>query len=50
MIAPLLPKPCAMGRPRKWPMREILNGIFYVMQAGCPRRLLPNDLPQGGTI
>src|SRR5271156_5312494 len=50
VIAPLLPKPCAMGRPREWPMREIVNGIFYVMRAGCPWRLLPNDLPPWGTI
>jgi len=20
---------------REWPMREIVNGIFYVMRAGC---------------
>jgi transposase len=44
VIAPHLPKPCATGRPREWPMREILNGIFYVVRAGCPWRLLPNDL------
>ena len=31
-------------------MREIINGIFYVMRAGCPWRLLPNDLPPWGTI
>jgi transposase len=30
--------------------REIINGIFYVMRAGCPWRLLPNDLPPWGTI
>ena len=48
--APHLPKPCATGRPREWPMREIINGIFYVMRAGCPWRLLPNDLPPWGTI
>jgi transposase len=24
------------GPPREWPMREIVNGIFYVMRAGCP--------------
>ena len=36
VIAPHLPKPCATGRPRAWPMREIVNGIFYVMRAGCP--------------
>ena len=35
VIAPHLPKPCAMGQPREWLMREIINGIFYVMRAGC---------------
>src|SRR6185369_12322378 len=50
VIAPHLPKPCATGRPRAWPMREIINGIFYVMRAGCPWRLLPNDLPPWATI
>ena len=50
VIAPHLPKPCAMGRPREWPMREIVNGIFYVMRAGCPWRLLPSDLPPWETI
>ena len=50
VIAPHLPKPCAMGRPREWPMREIVNGIFYVMRAGCPWRLVPSDLPPCGTI
>ncbi len=28
VIAPHLPKPFATGRPREWPMREIINGIF----------------------
>src|ERR1700674_5223709 len=50
VIAPHLPKPSATGRPCEWPMREIVNGIFYVMRAGCPWRLLPNDLPPWGTI
>jgi transposase len=50
VIAPHLPKPYATGRPREWPMREIVNGIFYVMRAGCAWRLLPNDLPPWGTI
>ena len=36
VIAPHLPKPCATGRPREWPMREIINGTFYVVRAGCP--------------
>jgi transposase len=50
VIAPHLPKPCATGRPREWPMREIINGIFYIMRAGCPWRLLPSDLPPWSTI
>jgi transposase len=48
VIEPHLPKPCATGRPREWPMREIVNGIFYVMRAGCPWRLMPSDLPPWG--
>ena len=31
-------------------VREIVNGIFYVMRASCPWRLLPSDLPPWGTI
>ena len=50
VTAPHLPKPCATGRPREWPMREIVNGIFYVMRSGCPWRLVPSDLPPWGTI
>ena len=48
VIAPHLPKPCATGRPRAWPTREIVNGIFYVMRAGCPWRLLPKTCRLGG--
>jgi hypothetical protein len=31
-------------------MREIVNGIFYVMRAGCAWGLMPSDLPRWGTI
>ena len=31
-------------------MREIVNGIFYVMRAGCAWRLMPSDLPPWGTV
>ena len=49
-MEPHLPPARGTGRPRSWPMREIVNGIFYVMRAGCPWRLLPSDLPPWGTI
>ena len=47
VIRPHLPSPNTTGRPRAWPMREIINGIFYVMRSGCPWRLLPSDLGWG---
>jgi putative transposase len=50
VIEPFLPAPHSTGRPRIWPMREIVNGIFYVMRAGCPWRLSPSDLPPWATI
>jgi putative transposase len=36
-IQPLLPQhdPRKGGRPRTWPLREILNAIFYIEKTGC---------------
>jgi putative transposase len=45
-----LPRPSVKGRPRSWPMREIVNGIFYVMRGGIAWRLLPSDLPPWQTV
>jgi transposase len=33
------------GRPEKYPKREILNGIFYIVRGGGAWRLLPHDFP-----
>ena len=38
VIEPHLPPAHGTGRPRSWPVREIVNGIFYVLRAGCPWR------------
>ena len=35
IIAPLLPPVRKTGRPRRWPMRELMNAIFYVLRSGC---------------
>lgn len=45
LIEPLLPPPKSTGRPIKYPRREILNGILYVLRNGCTWRNLPHDLP-----
>jgi putative transposase len=49
LLAPLLPPP-ACGRPRKWPMRCVLAGIFYVLRTGCPWRMLPREYPPWPTV
>jgi putative transposase len=49
ILKPLLPPAKSGGRPRKYPMREVLNGIQYVLRAGCAWRLMPHDLPHWQT-
>jgi putative transposase len=44
-LEPHLPAPKANGRPRLYPLREILNAIFYVVRSGCSWRLVPHDFP-----
>ncbi|HEX6012450.1 MAG TPA: IS5 family transposase [Geminicoccaceae bacterium] len=50
VLAPLLPKPSPVGRPPSWPMREILNAIFYVLRGGIPWRMLPHCFPPRQTV
>jgi putative transposase len=50
ILEPYLPPPARTGRPREWPMREILNGIFYVLRGGCAWRNLPKDVPPATTV
>jgi transposase len=46
IIAPLLERPHpGYGRPRKYPLREIVNALFYVVKNGCTWRALPHDFP-----
>lgn len=33
ILAPLIPAAKPGGRPRKWHMRAVLNGIFYLLRA-----------------
>ena len=47
LLEPHLPAPCLTGRPRAWPMREIVNAIFYVLRSGGAWRLLPDSFPPG---
>jgi putative transposase len=50
LIEPLLPEAKPGGRPRSVDLREVLDGIFYVVKGGVPWRMLPHDLPPWGTV
>jgi putative transposase len=49
LIAPLIPEAKPGGRPRKYPIREVLNGLLYLCREGCSWRALPHDLPHWKT-
>jgi putative transposase len=49
-LAPLLPPPKPRGRPRKHPVREVLDALFYLVRAGCQWRLLPREFPPWQTV
>src|SRR5215213_9690653 len=49
-IAPHLPAPSRLGRPRKVDLREVLNAILYLLRTSCPWDLLPKELPAKSTV
>jgi putative transposase len=40
VLEPLLPGVSPVGRPPAWPLRELVNAIFYVLRGGIPWRML----------
>ena len=50
ILLPLLPPAKHGGRPRTVDIREVVNGIVYVLRTGCPWRMLPHDLPPWQTV
>ena len=49
-LASLLPLAKPGGHPRTVDLREVINGILYVLRSGCSWRMLPHDLPPWGTV
>jgi transposase len=45
VIAPLLPAPRRLGRPREIEMRSVVDAILYISTNGCNWRDLPKDFP-----
>ncbi len=45
IVVPYLPPAKPEGRPREHEWRDILNGIFYIVRAGCSWRMLLHEFP-----
>jgi len=50
VLGPMVPDAKPGGRPRKYPMRDILDALFYVNREGCRWRALPHDFPPWKTV
>jgi len=49
LVEPFIPPERWGGRTRSVDIREVLNGIFYLLRSGCAWRAMPHDFPNWGT-
>ena len=49
-IAPLIPPAKRGGGKRTVNLREVVNGLMYVLSTGCQWRAIPKDLPPRSTV
>src|SRR5881275_2049422 len=50
LVEPFIPPARRGGRRRTVDVREVLNGLLYVLATGCQWRALPKDLPPKSTV
>ncbi len=50
LVERMIPPAKRGGRRREVDVREILNGIMYVLSTGCQWRYIPKDLPPRSTL
>jgi len=50
LIEPLIPPAKPGGNKREVDVREIVNGILYVLSTGCQWQAIPTDLPPRSTV
>jgi putative transposase len=50
LLAPLMPEPAGVGRPRKTDLRAVVNAILYILATGCQWRALGRDFPPRSTV
>ena len=49
-IAGLIPPGKRGGGKRRVDLREVMNGIMYILSTGCQWRAIPKDLPPRSTL
>lgn len=49
-IEPLIPPAKRGGRKREVDLREVVQGLLYVLETGCQWRHLPKDFPPRSTV
>ena len=49
-IEPLIPPAKRGGGKRRVDMRQVVNGVMYVLSTGCQWRYIPKDLPPRSTV
>lgn len=50
LVEPLIPPAKRGGNRRHVNVREVVNGIMYVLSTGCQWRAIPKDLPPRSTV
>lgn len=50
IIEPLMPPEKPGGRKRTVNLREVVNGIYYILRSGGDWRMMPHDLPPWPTV
>ncbi len=50
LVAPVIPPAKRGGGKRTVSIREVVNGLMYVLSTGCQWRALPKDLPPRSTV
>ena len=50
LVAPLIPPAKRGGNKRTVDLREVVNGLMYVLSTGCQWRAIPKDLPPRSTL
>lgn len=49
-VAPLIPPARRGGNKRHIDIREVMNGLMYILSTGCQWRAIPKDLPPRSTL